>query len=129
MSLPEGTAQLLDQLDDQPPLVPDELTQYLMRKSGQDCKDPRLVRLTSLAAQRFIAEVIWDSLQLCKARLGSSNRKQLKAAGYKDKRVLTSEDLSKALADFGVTHQRSPYIVDHQPGQQQQHRQAPSLPT
>jgi hypothetical protein len=37
--------------------------------------------------------------RLCKARLGSSNRKQLKAAGYKDKRVLSSEDLSKALAD------------------------------
>ena len=22
--------------------VPDEMTQYLMRKSGQDCKDPKL---------------------------------------------------------------------------------------
>lgn len=44
--------------------------------------------------------------RLCKARLGSSNRKQLKAAGYKDKRVLTSEDLSKALADVSefLTH-------------------------
>ncbi len=27
---------------DMPIQVPDELTQYLMRKSGQDCKDPRL---------------------------------------------------------------------------------------
>mmetsp|Transcript_2130 Transcript_2130/g.5403 ORF Transcript_2130/g.5403 Transcript_2130/m.5403 type:complete len:120 (+) Transcript_2130:50-409(+) len=111
-SLPDGTLQLLQQLDEQPPLVPDELTQYLMRRSGQDCKDPKLVRLISLAAQRFIAEVVHDSLQLCKARLGSANKKQLKAAGYRDKRVLTIEDLSKALKEFGVTVRQPPYMVD-----------------
>mmetsp|Transcript_15972 Transcript_15972/g.34509 ORF Transcript_15972/g.34509 Transcript_15972/m.34509 type:complete len:124 (-) Transcript_15972:1088-1459(-) len=109
---PEGAQALLEQLEDQPPLVPDELTQYLMRRTGQDCKDPRVVRLVSLAGQRFIAAVVHDSLQLCKARLGSTTKRQLKQAGYKDRRVLTSDDLSKALREYGVNLRQAPYYVD-----------------
>ena len=63
-SLPEGTDELLERLDEQPTLVrrtawkdaepcgippftdrhsqvPDELTQYIMRKNGQDSTDLR----------------------------------------------------------------------------------------
>ncbi|GFH23969.1 uncharacterized protein HaLaN_21675, partial [Haematococcus lacustris] len=99
--LPDGTEALLEQLDEQPVLVPDELTQHLMRKSGQDCQDARLVRLVGLAAQRFIAEVVHDSLQLYKARLGTASKKNLKDAGYRHtRRVLTTEDVAKALKEW-----------------------------
>mmetsp|Transcript_6983 Transcript_6983/g.11870 ORF Transcript_6983/g.11870 Transcript_6983/m.11870 type:complete len:139 (+) Transcript_6983:180-596(+) len=110
--LPEGSAALLERLEEQPNLVPDELTRHLMRRSGQDCHDPKLVRLVSLAAQRFIGLAIFDSLQLCKARLGTASKKQLKAVGLKDKRVLTTEDLGKALKDFGITVRPWPYMLD-----------------
>ncbi|KAJ9514832.1 hypothetical protein QJQ45_028502 [Haematococcus lacustris] len=101
--LPDGTEALLEQLDEQPVLVPDELTQHLMRKSGQDCQDARLVRLVGLAAQRFIAEVVHDSLQLYKARLGTASKKNLKDAGYRHtRRVLTTEDVAKALKEVRV---------------------------
>lgn len=65
-ALPEGTSELLELLDEQAPLVgahacmahrpppscfsadfcvsqvPDELTQYILRKAGQDVADPRM---------------------------------------------------------------------------------------
>ncbi|KAL6759520.1 transcription initiation factor TFIID 23-30kDa subunit-domain-containing protein [Haematococcus lacustris] len=111
--LPDGTEALLEQLDEQPVLVPDELTQHLMRKSGQDCQDARLVRLVGLAAQRFIAEVVHDSLQLYKARLGTASKKNLKDAGYRHtRRVLTTEDVAKALKEFGVAIRLPTYLVD-----------------
>lgn len=40
--LPEGLPELLEDVQGQPNLVPDELTRHLMRKAGQDCKDDRL---------------------------------------------------------------------------------------
>ena len=38
---------------------------------------------------------------ICKTRLNNATKKALKAAGYKDKRVLTIEDLAKALREVG----------------------------
>ncbi|KAG1675590.1 hypothetical protein FOA52_014178 [Chlamydomonas sp. UWO 241] len=111
-ALPEGTSELLELLDEQAPLVPDELTQYILRKAGQDVADPRIVRLVSLAGQRFLAEVIHDSLQICKSRLSATTKNKLRAAGFKDRRVLTPDDLAKALREFGINVNKPPYYVD-----------------
>jgi hypothetical protein len=40
--------------------------------------------------------------RLCKNRLGVAGRTKLKHAGYKDKRVLTMQDLSSALKDVSA---------------------------
>lgn len=84
--------------------VPDELTKNLLNRSGAACSDDRTVRLVSLAAQKFIADVIED------ARESQNNRSQAplavqKSEGFarqqdkeKDRRVaLLTEDLTRAL--------------------------------
>jgi transcription initiation factor TFIID subunit 10 len=110
-ALPEGTSDLLERLDEQPPLVPDELTQYILCKSGQGSSDLRVTRIVSLAGQRFISAVLNETLQLCKTRLTASKR-QLKQGGYVEKRELMTEDLAKALKEYGVHLSRPQYYLD-----------------
>ncbi|GAX76518.1 hypothetical protein CEUSTIGMA_g3964.t1 [Chlamydomonas eustigma] len=110
-TLPDGTSELIERLDEQPPLVPDELTQYILGKSGQGSSDPRVTRLISLAGQRFISAVVNETLQLCKTRETASKR-QLKQGGYVEKRVLMTEDLSKALKEYGVHLRRPQFYLD-----------------
>ncbi|KAL7227739.1 hypothetical protein ACSBR1_022588 [Camellia fascicularis] len=69
-----------------------------------DCR----IRLVAVATQKFIAEVATDALQQCKARQAAVV-KDKRDKQQKDKRlILTMEDLSKALREYGVNvkHQR-----------------------
>ena len=66
-------------------------------------------RLIALAAQKFIADIAHDALQHSKSR--SHN-----AANPKDKKkdrklVLTTEDLSSALAEYGINATKPDYYT------------------
>ncbi|CAK0787889.1 hypothetical protein CVIRNUC_011111 [Coccomyxa viridis] len=117
---PEDVPELLSSLPDFVSAIPDEFTEYFMERSGMDCSDPRLVRLLSLASQRFIATALHDAMQIQARRL-KQPAAQLKGAGHdiKDKRsTLTIEDLAQALQEHGVDVKRPPYYADA-PGQPQ----------
>ncbi|KAL4853032.1 Transcription initiation factor TFIID subunit 10 [Chlorella vulgaris] len=112
-SLPPGLKELLNDLESYAPAVPDEITQYAMRQSGYDCKDVRTVRMISLAAQRFVAQVLEEAYNTHKLRQMAPAAK-LKEAGFdpKDKReLLTVEDLQKAMEEYGVKSRRPPYYT------------------
>lgn len=67
------------------------------------------VRLISLAAQKFISEIANDALQHCKVRSSNLPTKNNKT---KDRRyTLTMEDLTPALAEYGVTVRKPYYYV------------------
>ncbi|XP_068641000.1 transcription initiation factor TFIID subunit 10-like isoform X2 [Aristolochia californica] len=73
-----------------------------------DCR----IRLVAVAAQKFIAEVANDALQQCKARQ-SAAVKDKRDKQQKDKRlILTMEDLSKALREYGVNLRHQEYFAD-----------------
>jgi transcription initiation factor TFIID subunit 10 len=72
-------------LDTYTPTVPDEVTQYHLLKSGVNVKDPRITKLVSLAADKFLAEIIYEAKQLSLLRMKNSK--------YKGKRKL--EDMSE----------------------------------
>lgn len=63
------------------------------------------IRLISLAAQKFVSDVVTDALQHAKMRgSGQSSKK-----GGKDKRyTLTVEDLAPALSEYGI-HIKKPH--------------------
>lgn len=114
MALPSEVPELLAQVEDVEMTVPDELTHYFLNRGGADCKDVRLLRLISVATQRFAAEILDDCLQICKTRR-QIPAARLKEAGFnpKDKRVtLTTEILSQVLQEYGITVKHNMYHVE-----------------
>lgn len=105
--------EVLSDLEDYLPTVPDEVTQHILRVHGAQFDDPRLVRLVSLAAQNFLAGVTNDALQVHKRRKQASTWRQ-KELGYnaKDQRlVLATEDVAEALKELGVDVAAAPYFA------------------
>ncbi|KAF3792025.1 Transcription initiation factor TFIID subunit 10 [Nymphaea thermarum] len=105
-------ANFLNSLIDYNPTIPDELVEHCIAKSGFQCPDIRITRLVAVATQKFISEIASDALQLCKARQ-SAVVKDKKDKHQKDKRlILTMEDLSKALSEYGINVKRPEYFAD-----------------
>eukprot|EP00887_Chlorella_sp_A99_P000502 scaffold17.g502.t1 len=124
-SLPSGLKDLLDSLED---VVPDEVTQYALRKAGVDCKDVRTLRLVSVAAQKFAAGVLDEAVNVAKRkRLAPAAHLRAQGMDPKDRRVvLTTEDLTEALQDYGINVNKAPYYADASKQQQQQQQQQPA---
>ncbi|XP_074654919.1 transcription initiation factor TFIID subunit 10-like [Tubulanus polymorphus] len=96
------------QLDDYTPTIPDAVTSYYLNRSGFDTSDPRIVRLVSLATQKFISDVANDALQHCKMRgAGQSS----KTKGKDKKYTLTIDDLTPALSEYGINVKKPYYFT------------------
>ena len=88
--------------------VPDELTKSLLSRSGASCSDDRTVRLVSLAAQKFLTDIV-DEAKIAQSSRSQASLAVQKAEGYvrpqdkeKDRRAtLLTEDLTKALQQVG----------------------------
>ncbi|PPD66676.1 hypothetical protein GOBAR_DD36450 [Gossypium barbadense] len=104
--------------------IPDELVEHYLAKSGFQCPDVRLIRLVAVATQKFVAEVANDALQYgtkyfltflplhCKARQAAVV-KDKREKQQKDKRlILTMDDLSKSLREYGVNVKQQEYFAD-----------------
>ncbi|EDV33629.1 uncharacterized protein Dana_GF13893 [Drosophila ananassae] len=107
--------ELMRQLEDYTPTIPDALTMHTLRTAGFTTVDPQIVRLISVSAQKFISDIANDALQHCKTRTTniqhssghSSNKKNPKDRKY----TLAMEDLVPALADHGITMRKPQYFV------------------
>jgi len=113
-------------LDDYEPLVPDEVTDYYLQRVGFDCEDPRLKRLLSLAAQKFVSDIASDAFQHARIRTNAqpaarsrptANDKAPGASGPstslkdKTKTVLTMDDLSSALNEYGINARKPDFYL------------------
>ncbi|KAG7212683.1 hypothetical protein KM043_012962 [Ampulex compressa] len=101
-------SDFLLQLEDYTPTVPDAISEHYLHTAGFNTTDPRIVRLVSLAAQKFISEIANDALQHCKTRGANQNTK----TKGKDRRyTLTMEDLTPAVAEYGIIVKKPHYFV------------------
>ncbi|KAK4374231.1 hypothetical protein RND71_004908 [Anisodus tanguticus] len=108
----DALTDFLASLMDYTPTIPDELVEHYLGKSGFQCPDVRLIRLVAVATQKFIADVATDALQHCKARQ-SAVVKDKRDKQQKDKRlILTMDDLSKSLREYGVNVKHQEYFAD-----------------
>ncbi|XP_077323947.1 transcription initiation factor TFIID subunit 10-like [Lithobates pipiens] len=99
----------LMQLEDYTPTIPDAVTGYYLNRAGFEASDPRIIRLISLAAQKFISDIANDALQHCKMKGTASGSSRNKS---KDKKyTLTMEDLSPALAEYGINVKKPHYFT------------------
>ncbi|CAG8568801.1 915_t:CDS:2 [Ambispora gerdemannii] len=85
-------------------VIPDAVTEYYLARSGFACDDIRVKRLMALAAQKFISDIATDAFQYCKIRAQSK-----KALGKRNKTVLTLDDLSAALSEYGINIKKPDY--------------------
>lgn len=99
------------QLEDYVPTVPDAVTAFYLNSSGFDSTDPRIIRLISVATQKFISDVANDALQYCKTRTNNLNGNAKLTKPNKDRKyTLTMDDLAPALADYGITVRKAQYF-------------------
>ncbi|XP_029457839.1 transcription initiation factor TFIID subunit 10-like [Rhinatrema bivittatum] len=107
-----STTPLVDflmQLEDYTPTIPDAVTGYYLNRAGFEASDPRIIRLISLAAQKFISDIANDALQHCKMKGTASGSSRNKS---KDKKyTLTMEDLTPALTEYGINVKKPHYFT------------------
>uniref|UniRef100_H3D363 Transcription initiation factor TFIID subunit 10 n=1 Tax=Tetraodon nigroviridis TaxID=99883 RepID=H3D363_TETNG len=102
-------ADFLMQLEEYTPTIPDAVTGYYLNRAGFEASDPRIIRLISLASQKFISDIANDALQYCKMKGTASGSSRSKT---KDKKyTLTMEDLAPALSEYGVNVKKPHYFT------------------
>ncbi|XP_016087304.1 transcription initiation factor TFIID subunit 10-like isoform X2 [Sinocyclocheilus grahami] len=102
-------ADFLMQLEDYTPTIPDAVTGYYLNRAGFEASDPRIIRLISLASQKFISDIANDALQHCKMKGTASGSSRNKT---KDKKyTLTMEDLTPAMAEYGINVKKPHYFI------------------
>ncbi|XP_019723647.1 transcription initiation factor TFIID subunit 10 [Hippocampus comes] len=102
-------ADFVMQLEEYTPTIPDAVTGYYLNRAGFEASDPRIIRLISLASQKFISDIANDALQYCKMKGTASGSSRSKA---KDKKyTLTMEDLAPALSEYGVNVKKPYYFT------------------
>jgi len=102
-------SDFLVQLEDYTPTIPDAVANYYLHQAGFESTDPRISRLVSIAAQKFISDIINETFTHCKLKEMAPTGGKTKV---KDKKyTLTLEDLIPILNDYGITVKKPPYYV------------------
>lgn len=123
--------EILDLMVDNPPIIPDAVIEYYMRKNGLEDVDIRVKRLLALATQKFVSDIANDAYEYSRIRSGvavnNANNGQARARqlmlnqqqpgqqqpltqqqqqqnekNNQSKVVLTVNDLSGAVAEYGL---------------------------
>ncbi|EDW54045.1 transcription initiation factor TFIID subunit 10b [Drosophila sechellia] len=103
-------SDFMSQLEDYTPLIPDAVTSHYLNMGGFQSDDKRIVRLISLAAQKYMSDIIDDALQHSKARTHMQTTNTPGGSKAKDRKfTLTMEDLQPALADYGINVRKVDY--------------------
>ncbi|KAG0286310.1 Transcription initiation factor TFIID subunit 10 [Dissophora globulifera] len=100
-------AEFLPMMENYNPIIPEAVTDYYLSRTGFDCEDVRIKRLLALAAQKFVSDIATDAFQYCKVRQQSQKR----VPGKEKKTVLTMEDLSDALGEYGINVKKPDYFM------------------
>jgi len=97
-------SNILEEIKDFDSSIPDAVVHHFLNHAGMQTSDQRVVRLIAIAAQKFIHDIVSDSLQHCKLR-GAQNKKT------KEKKfTLAIEDLAAALEEYGIEVKRQLYF-------------------
>jgi transcription initiation factor TFIID subunit 10 len=88
-------------LDDYAPTLPTEVAYYYLGKGGANIHDPRAVKMVSLAADKLMADILFDARQFNLLRQ-QSNNPRVKRKAEADASTLQFDDLVRSLRMRGV---------------------------
>jgi len=95
---------ILEAIEEFDSSIPDAVVHHFLNVAGMQTTDQRIIRLIAIAAQKFVHDIVSDSLQHCKLR--GAQGKKTKEKKY----TLTIEDLASALAAYGIEVRRQHYF-------------------
>ncbi|SCU93957.1 LADA_0G05754g1_1 [Lachancea dasiensis] len=124
--------EILEMMEDNPPIIPDAVIDYYLTRNGFDCADVRVKRLLALATQKFVSDIATDAYEYSRIRsaitVHNSNNGQARARQLimgqqqpgqltqqqqqqnektkANKVVLTVNDLSSAVSEYGLNVSR-----------------------
>ncbi|KAJ2786793.1 hypothetical protein GGI15_001248 [Coemansia interrupta] len=104
----KSLAEFLVQMDNYAPIIPEALTDYYLAQAGFECSDVRIKRLLALATQKFISDVAIDAFQYNRVRQQATKEKKFHNKDRKT--VLSMDDLTAALAEYGVNIKKPDYL-------------------
>ncbi|KJE93385.1 hypothetical protein CAOG_04178 [Capsaspora owczarzaki ATCC 30864] len=99
----EALVELMRDLGNFTPAIPDVVVQYYLARGGFNTSDPKLLRIVALAAQKFVTDVANDA----------ANHSQIRTErrGNRERRNIASEDVAAALRRYGVDVRKPPNIA------------------
>ena len=80
--------------------LPEEVTRHYLRQGGVDCEDESIVKLVSLATDKFVAEVVHDAIEF--GRLRALRDPSSRAADADAASPLQLQDVMMSLSQRGV---------------------------
>ena len=92
---------ILEAIKDFDSSIPDAVVHHFLNVAGMQTTDQRVIKLVAIAAEKFIYDIVSDSLRHCKLR-GTKTKEK--------KYTLTIEDLRSVLAEYGIEVNRPPYF-------------------
>ncbi len=104
--------------------IPDPVIMHYMKQAGFISNDPKLVKIVSLASQKFISEIVNDCMQYNKLKTSTAKANGQTASATtsasigsqaNDKKqmanVLTLDDLTLVLQEHGINVKKPLYFV------------------
>eukprot|EP01147_Barroeca_monosierra_P008444 gene8444-10226_t len=93
-------SSVLALLDKFVPVIPDEVVKHCLESAGLETNDGDVIRLVSLATQKFVSDVAKDAYRFHQQSRKDSKKK---ASTRDQEHTLTMEDLSYALREHNIT--------------------------
>jgi transcription initiation factor TFIID subunit 10 len=96
--------EFLLSLDSYNPTIPENLTKHYLERSGLDVKDPRITKLISLATDKLLSEILYESRQVATLRQQGAGNKGNRKRKFGDENgdLLDLDDIQVSLAQLRV---------------------------
>ncbi|KAI8334097.1 putative TAF10-TFIID and SAGA subunit [Choanephora cucurbitarum] len=85
-------AEILASMDNYTSIIPENVIDYYLSRSGFDCEDTKIKKLFALAAQKYLTDVAEHALKLTQ-----SKQNEAESINQAQKKILRLEELSSAL--------------------------------
>jgi transcription initiation factor TFIID subunit 10 len=91
-------------LDSYSPTIPEALSNHYLERSGVECKDERILKLVSLAADKVLTEILYEAKQVSKLRQQAVKNNPKKRQEMNE--TLELEDVAGSLTQMRIYFRR-----------------------